>query len=83
MERLHRTLMTAITARKQSWLTALPVALLDIRAAVNESEFSPFTALTGAEMLLPLVMIQEEPEHKPLTSDAIKKLSQEVQTQHV
>lgn len=80
VERMHRTMKTAITARKQSWQTALPIVLLGIRAAVNESGFSPFTAVTGAEILLPQALIEEreETEERSLSSDAIKRIHQEL-----
>ena len=57
IERAHRTLKTAIIARKESWLSALPIALLGIRSTPNESGYAPFTAVTGAAMLLPQLLV--------------------------
>ena len=53
IERLHRTLKTAIMARKQSWLEALPIVLLGIRNMPNDQGFSPVAAVTGTQLLLP------------------------------
>ena len=41
IERAHRTLKTAIIARGESWLSALPIVLLGIRSTPNESGFRP------------------------------------------
>ena len=78
VERMHRTLKTSIIARKQSWLISLPIVLLGIRAALNESGFSPFTALTGADLLLPLPLINKD-EARPFTSETVKDLAKEMQ----
>ena len=47
-------------ARKESWISALPIVLLGIRSMPNCSNFSPFYAVTGAQMLLPQLMINTE-----------------------
>ena len=47
VERMHRTLKTAILARKQKWIEALPVVLLGIRCMPNTSGISPFFSVTG------------------------------------
>lgn len=57
IERLHRTLKTAIMAREQNWFTTLPIVLLGIRLTPKSSEFCPFTAVTGAFMLVPQPVI--------------------------
>ena len=41
IERLHRTLKTAIMVRKQSWLYALPIVLLGIGNMPNDQGFFP------------------------------------------
>ena len=79
IERVHRTLKTALTARKQSWLDALPVVLVGIRGTPNETSYSPFTAVTGATFLLPQPMIADENNYQPRSED-IKALAQEMQT---
>ena len=53
IERAHRTLKAAIMARKESWISALPIVLMGIRSMPNCSNFPPFYAVTGAQMLLP------------------------------
>lgn len=77
IERAHRTIKTAITARKQSWLDALPIVLLGIRSMPNDSNFSPFTAVTGGAFLLPQPLIREE-ETKDSSSKYIKSLVEEM-----
>lgn len=60
VERSHRTLKAAIMARKQEWLQALPVVMLGIRAMPNDSGFSPFTAVTGSQLLFPRIAVDGE-----------------------
>ena len=74
VERLHRTLKTAITASKKEWLQALPVVLLGIRATVNESGYAPFTAVTGSMLLQPRVCVDRQPA-KDGTAETVRDLS--------
>ena len=60
IERCHRTIKTAIIARKETWLSALPIVLLGIRNVPNESGYSPFTAVTGTKGLLPQLLIDDD-----------------------
>ena len=60
IERAHRTIKAAIMARKESWISALSIVLMGIRSMPNCSNFSPFYAVTGAQMLLPQLMINTE-----------------------
>lgn len=60
IERVHRTLKNAIIARKQEWLQALPVVLLGLRCVTNEFGASPFSAVTGGELLYPCVAVPGE-----------------------
>ena len=60
VERMHRTLKTALIARKQEWITALPIVLLGLRCIPNSSGFSPFTAVTGSLLLSPQTLIQHD-----------------------
>ena len=81
IERQHRTLKTAITARKEDWLQALPVVLLSIRNIPNESGFSPFTAVTGTSLLFPRPLISQDnlcEETSNLSSKVVKELSQQM-----
>ena len=79
VERMHRTFKTAITARKESWLTALPIVLLGMRATPNESHQSPFTALTGANLLLPPPLIDaEDDRHDNISSSDVKAIASEL-----
>ena len=57
VERMHRTLKTAITARGSEWMDQLPVVLLGMRCLTNENGVAPFTALTGQTLLTPHTMI--------------------------
>ena len=74
VERSHRTLKAAIMARKQEWLQALPVVMLGIRAMPNESGFSPFTAVTGSQLLFPRISV--DVESSTSRHDFIRELSQ-------
>ena len=77
VERCHRTIKTAIKARKQNWLDALPVVLLGIRATPNESGYSPYTAVTGSAFLLPRPMIDAQIDDS-FTSESIQSLAKEM-----
>ena len=59
VERMHRTLKAAIVARKENWLSALPIVLLGLRCIPNDSNYSPFTAMTGSTILLPKLIIAD------------------------
>lgn len=61
VERLHRTLKSAIMARQQNWYLSLPIVLLGIRMSYNSAEFCPFTAVTGTHMMCPQPMFSSEP----------------------
>ena len=76
---MHRTIKTAIIARKESWLSALPIVLLGIRSMPNSSDFSPFYAVTGTQCLLPQLLIDstsEEAKTQNFTRDLHKTMSQ-------
>ena len=60
VERLHRTLKTAIVARNEEWLQSLPVVLLALRTIPNESNLSPFNAVTGTQLLFPKIAIEPQ-----------------------
>ena len=77
VERLHRTLKTAITARRKQWLQALPVVLLSIRATANESGFAPFTAVTGSLLLHPRIGVDRQPPTDS-ASETVRELAQQM-----
>lgn len=74
IERFHRTLKAAIIARKQEWLASLPIVLLGLRLMPNDSGFSPFTAVTGTQLLCPKPML-EPPSNIKNSHEFIQKLS--------
>ena len=80
IERQHRTLKTAIMARKESWLRALPVVLLGMRITPTESGFAPFSAVTGSSILFPRLLIVNPAERKDemLSSSQIRALATEM-----
>ena len=70
IERAHRTFKTAITARKQDWMTALPVVLLGIRCLPAASTgISPFTMVTGKTPLSPRDLFQKDPQNNKKYTD--------------
>lgn len=77
LERTHRVIKTAIMARKQEWLYALPIVLLGMRSVPNESGYSPFTAVTGSQILLPQPIVGEMYDND-FNSDHVKKLATEM-----
>lgn len=60
IERRHRVIKSAIMARGQSWLAALPVVLLGLRMLPAGAGMSPFSAVTGTELLCPRIAIDRE-----------------------
>lgn len=77
IERTHRTIKTALMARKENWLQALPVVLLGIRSIPNDSGYSPFTAVTGSPMLIPRPLIAAETTSS-FSNSSIQKLAEEM-----
>ena len=77
LERTHRTLKTALTARKSSWLDSLHVVLMGIRAIPNESGYSPYTALTGSDLLIPPILANSS-EIKEFSTEYVRKLVNEM-----
>jgi len=55
IERVHRTIKTALKARGGEWLQNLPAVLLGLRSIPTEGGLSPFTAITGSSLLIPAV----------------------------
>ena len=74
IERAHRTLKTAIIARKESWLSALPIVLLGIRITPNETGYSPFTSVTGANAQIPQILIDNNSFNEETSNPMIKQL---------
>ena len=60
IERFHRTLKTALKAKKDEWLIALPLVQLALRCIPNDTSFSPITALTGTSLLTPHMYFKSE-----------------------
>ena len=67
LERQHRTLKTMLRCHKGDWITALPLVLFAMRATpLSDSNISPFTMVTGTEVLAPNLFfnwktLQEDP----------------------
>ena len=73
VERVHRTLKTAIIARKQNWVDAYPIVLLGIRNS-QINDFSPFSAVTGSNLMFPRPLIETESTAESFDDDKIKQL---------
>lgn len=76
VERTHRSIKAALMARKQNWLDSLPIVLLGLRALINESGFSPASAVTGTSLLCPRPLLTNCEEN--FTSETVKKLATEM-----
>ncbi|KAK3888151.1 hypothetical protein Pcinc_007795 [Petrolisthes cinctipes] len=79
IERYHRSLKSAIRARRENWFCAVPIVLLGYRMTPNYTGFSPFTAVTGAHMMCPQPLIQKEYVN-PSTKSTIQLLIKEMQS---
>ena len=75
VERLHRTLKTAVIARGQDWLQSLPIILLGLRAIPNEYGFSLFEAVTGTKLLSPKISIDKNTDTSKFNQHFIKELA--------
>lgn len=79
IERAHRTIKSALKARKENWLQALPVILLGIRNTPNENGFSPFSTVTGTSLLIPKLMVDaDSADMDELNNATIKELAKEM-----
>ena len=77
VERMHRVLKTAIVARNQEWLDALPVVLLGIRNSMIH-DYSPFMAVTGTNIMFPRPIAESCPS-EDLNSSKIRNLFKDMQ----
>ena len=77
IERQHRTIKTAIMARKQNWLKALPIVLLSLRNIPTEAGFTPSTAVTGSSVLYPRPLVDNTTEDN-FTSSTVRELAVEM-----
>jgi len=78
IERFHRTLKTALKARNEEWLIALPVVQLALRCIPNETSFSPITALTGTTLLTPHMYFKSTVPSTKQQVEFIKTLSSQM-----
>ena len=78
IERVHRTIKTALKARGDQWLSALPIVLLGVRCIPGESNFSPFTAVTGTTILAPNACFDTSSTRKQI--DFINTLAKNMQS---
>ena len=76
IERFHRTLKTALTARKQDWLISLPLVELSLRSIPNDTGFCPFTAVTGSPILAPHMQFNNIKCDTETNSTYIERLAQ-------
>ena len=76
VERSHRTLKTAIMARKQDWLIALPTVLLGIRCIPDDTGISPFVSVIGKMPLTPASLINSSSSSSISHSDFVQKFTQ-------
>ena len=78
VERMHRTLKTAIKTRKQSWLQSLPIVLYGMRSIPNENGFSPFSAVTGSYMNMPRILKSSESNFSSEQVSSLAKCMREI-----
>ena len=75
IERAHRTLKTALKAKRGNWAKELHVILLGIRCLPNENGISPFTAVTGSSLLLPNCQVNSDIQNQKLSIEFVKDLA--------
>ena len=59
IERVHRSLKSALKARGKYWLDQLPIVLFGLRIFPNDDNISPFSTLTGEQPLVPPLAIND------------------------
>ena len=59
IERMHRTLKTALKARGKYWLDQLPIILFGIRISPDAENNSPYSLVTGEQPLIPPICIDD------------------------
>ena len=75
LERIHRTIKTALKAKEITWIRALPMILFGLRMTPNENGYSPFTAVTGSYMNIPRILTgKDENPSGELNETQIKEL---------
>ena len=79
LERFHRTLKSALRTHGKNWLVALPIVQLSLRCIPNDTGFCPFTAVTGATILLPHVTFDAKQNYSSKqTCQYIQELAQRI-----
>ena len=81
VERLHRSIKIAITARNESLLLTLAIVLLGERSLPNENGLSPFKAVTGSSILMPQIMLDSSENFSGVSdcsNEFIRKLRNEM-----
>ena len=75
VERTHRVIKSALKARKQNWISSLPIVLMGIRCQPNgDNGISPFSFLTGTNMLMPHAAFSTEEISSP--NEYVQNLAQ-------
>ncbi len=59
IERVHRSLKTALKARGKFWLDQLPLVLFGLRIFPDDKNSSPFSLLTGEQPLVPPLLTDD------------------------
>ena len=65
IERLHHTIKTFLRAKGEHWRTSFPVVLMALRCMPNATGTSPFTMLTGSQMLMPHTTVCRQENYSP------------------
>ena len=78
VECLHRKMKDAIKATGENWYNALPIVLLGLRMTISPTGFSPFTAVTGADILCPQLFISKDTNTPQSLNSTIKTLIDEM-----
>ena len=76
IERFHRTLKNSLKSRKGDWLIALPTVMMALRSLPNEQGISPFSAVTGAAVLMPHQYFTNTCDFNKNSYRIVQKLSQ-------
>ena len=59
IERVHRSIKTALKSRKKYWLDQLPIVLFGLRIFPDNDNNSPYSIVTGEQPIIPPILVND------------------------
>ena len=80
LERQHRTIKAALMARRENWLTSLPVVLMGIRCMPDDRGLSSYMAVTGKTPMCPRDMFAKPVLTRTMSDRFISRFASEMRS---